>query len=94
MNNNTIDRNLVSNINIPKDIKGYVVKKIKEEGKSVKDIAKEYGVSKTSIYGWLKEEIGDNDYGQVHKLKKENQILKQLVAELSLKIREGEKRGW
>jgi transposase-like protein len=79
--------------NIPKDVKEYVMKRVKEGGKSVAEIAKEHGIGKTAIYKWLKEETGGSD-SLVFKLQKENQLLKQLVAELSLKIRETEKRGW
>ena len=87
--------NYVSKIgnNIPKDVKEYVLKRVKEGGKSVAEIAKEHGIGKTAIYKWLKEETGGSD-PLVYKLQKENQLLKQLVAELSLKIRESEKRGW
>ena len=87
--------NYVSRVgnNIPKDVKEYVMKRVKEGGKSVAEIAKEHGIGKTAIYKWLKEETGGSD-PLVFKLQKENQLLKQLVAELSLKIRESEKRGW
>ena len=87
--------NYISKIgnNIPKDVKEYVLKRVKEGGKSVAEIAKEHGIGKTAIYKWLKEETGGSD-PLVYKLQKENHLLKQLVAELSLKIREGEKRGW
>ncbi len=80
-------------VNIPKDVKEYVLKRVKEGGKSVAEIAKEHGIGKTAIYKWLKEETGGSD-PLVYKLQKENQLLKQLVAELSLKIRESEKKGW
>ncbi len=78
---------------IPKDVKEYVLKRVKEGNKSVAELAKEHGIGKTAIYKWLKEETGGSD-PLVYKLQKENQLLKQLVAELSLKIRESEKRGW
>lgn len=80
---------------IPKDVKEYILKKIKEEGRTVPEVAKEHGVGKTAIYKWLKDETSSGTPDpQIFKLQKENQLLKQLVAELSLKIRESEKRGW
>lgn len=93
MENNKI--NYVSKVgnNIPKDVKEYVLKRVKEGGKSVAELAKEHGIGKTAIYKWLKEETGGSD-PLIYKLQKENQLLKQLVAELSLKVRESEKRGW
>ena len=94
MENNQIKYVGKSGANIPKDVKEYILKKIKESGKSVADISKEHGVGKTAIYKWLKEETAGSGDPQLFRLQKENQLLKQLVAELSLKIRESEKRGW
>ncbi len=81
-------------VHVPKDVKEYVLKRIKESGKSVSEIAKEHGVITKTIYRWLQEDAGSTTDPHMVKLQKENQLLKQLVAELSLKIREGEKRGW
>lgn len=78
---------------VPKDVKEYVLKRVKEGGKSVAEIAREHGIGKGAIYKWLKEETGGSD-PLIYKLQKENHLLKQLVAELSLKIRETEKSGW
>ena len=81
--------------NVPKDVREYILKKIKEDGRSVPDVAKEHGIGKTAIYSWLKHQtVGGNSDPQISKLEKENQLLKILVAELSLKLRESEKRGW
>lgn len=89
--------NFVSKVGkrIPKDVKEFILKKIKENGKSVPEVAKEHGIGKGAIYKWLRDEVGSGSPDpQLLKLQKENQLLKQLVAELSLKIRESEKRGW
>jgi transposase-like protein len=82
-------------VHVPKNVKEYILKRVKESGKSVAEIATEHGISKSRIYMWLKSDTssGSSD-PQLLRLQKENQLLKQLVAELSLKIREGEKRGW
>lgn len=91
------NQNFVSKVGkrIPKDVREYILKKIKEDGKSVPEVAREHGVGKTVIYKWLREEVSSGSPDpQIFKLQKENQLLKQLVAELSLKIRESEKRGW
>ena len=82
-------------VHVPKDIKEYVLKRVKESGKPVSEVAKEHGISKSRIYTWLKDETsGGSPEPQLLRLQKENQLLKQLVAELSLKVRENEKRGW
>lgn len=94
MDNNKM--NFVSRVgkSIPKDVKEYILKKIKEDGKSVPEVAKEHGIGKTAIYKWLRNETTGSSDPNILKLQKENQLLKQLVAELSLRIRESEKRGW
>lgn len=81
-------------VHVPKDVKEYVLKRVRESGKPVAEIAKEHGISKSRIYTWLKNETAGSSDPQLFRLQKENQLLKQLVAELSLKLREGEKRGW
>ena len=79
---------------MPKDIKEYILKRVREGSKTLKEIASEHGVSVSAVSSWLKAEVGGGLDSGVLKLQKENQLLKQLVAELSLKIRESEKRGW
>ena len=82
-------------VHVPKDVKEYVLKRVRESGKSVGEIAKEHGIPKSRIYIWLQDKTtGGSPNPQFLRLQKENQLLKQLVAELSLKIRESEKRGW
>lgn len=55
-------------------------------GKSVKEVAREYGITTNTIYAW-KRKYGDMSKQEVHKLRNledENSRLKRLVAELSL----------
>ena len=82
-------------IHVPKDVKDYILKRVKESGKPVAEIASEHGIPKSRIYTWLRDDTaGGSSDPQLLRLQKENQLLKQLVAELSLKVRENEKRGW
>ena len=94
MENNQINYVGKKGTHIPKDVKEYILKKIKEGGKSVPDVSKEHGISKSAIYKMLRNDTSGSADPQLFRLQKENQLLKQLVAELSLKIRENEKRGW
>lgn len=95
MENNQINYVGKRGVHVPKDVKEYILKRVKESGKPVAEIATEHGISKSRIYLWLKSDTssGSSD-PQLLRLQKENQLLKQLVAELSLKIRESEKKGW
>jgi len=81
-------------IRVPNDVKAYIIKRVKEGEKTVKEISAEHGLGIKAIYKWLKDETGGSADPLISKLQKENQLLKQLVAELSLKIRESEKKGW
>ncbi len=94
-NNNSKQTSYISRrgVHVPKDIKEYILKRVREGGKSISDVAKEHGISKGAIHRWLQGDVGGGS-NQILKLQKENQTLKQLVAELSLKVRESEKRGW
>ncbi len=76
----------------PKEIKNEIVAKVKG-GEKVVDLARQYGVSDKSIYAWLHQESGDTVVSLVHynKLKRENEELKKLIGELSLKLSLGEK---
>lgn len=95
MENNQINYVGKRGVHVPKDIKEYILKRVKESGRPVTEIAKEHGISKSRIYLWLKNDTsGGSSEPQLLRLQKENQLLKQLVAELSLKVRENEKRGW
>lgn len=94
MENNQIKYAGKQGVHVPKDIKEYIIKRVREGTKSVKEIAAEHGISNKAIYNWMKADTGGGSDSQILRLQKENQLLKQLVAELSLKIRENEKKGW
>lgn len=47
-------------VHVPKDVKEYILKRIKENGKTVPEVAKEHGIGKTAIYNWLRKEPLDH----------------------------------
>lgn len=77
---------------IPKEIKTEIISKVKS-GEKVVDLARQYGVSDKSVYTWLHLETGDQVISivQYNRLKRENEELKKLIGELSLKLSLGEK---
>jgi transposase-like protein len=82
------------NQTISAEIKEEIINKIKHEGISVLEAAKLYGVSDRAIYNWL----GNRAKGVVslleyNRLKRENDQLKQLIGEVTLKLSLQEKRG-
>ena len=77
---------------LPKEIKTEILAKVKG-GEKVVDLANQFGVSDESIYTWLRQETGDQVVSiiQYNRLKRENEELKKLIGELSLRLSVGEK---
>ena len=77
---------------IPKEIKTEILGKVKS-GEKVVDLAHQYAVSDKSIYTWLRLESGDQVVSlvQYNRLKRENEELKRLVGDITLKMSLGEK---
>jgi hypothetical protein len=79
--------------NISVDVKREILEKVKK-GESVKVLASQYGISDRSIYGWLRWQVSTTkisplEYG---KLKKENQILKEIVGVLTVELEKTKKK--
>ena len=69
-----------------------VIKRIKEKGERVADLAKEYGVVPKVIYNLLRRTAqGSGALLELAKLKRENEELKRLVGELTLGMSLGKK---
>ena len=70
---------------IPKEIREEILAKARA-GERVAALAQQYGVSDKSIYGWLHKDTGEEIVSilKYNKLKRENEVLKQIVGELTL----------
>lgn len=77
---------------INNEVKQEILEKIKS-GEEVKKVASQYGVSERTIYLWLKKGVTDHvstlEFG---KLKKENQILKEIVGVLTMELEKVKKK--
>lgn len=70
---------------IPKDVKEQILNRIKNEGALVADLARDHGIAEATIYGWLKKgSTSTVNFLEYAKLKRENQLLLQLVGKLNL----------
>jgi len=78
---------------ISNEIKEQVLNRIKNDGISVADAAKDHGISTHTIYKWLGTKATSISVLEYNKLKKENERLKQLLGEITLKLSLDEKRG-
>jgi transposase len=81
------------------EIKEEIINKIKHEGLSVSETATNYGVSSRTIYSWLgTKATGTVSLLEHNKLKKENEQLKQIIGDLTIKMsmeaKKGSSKGW
>ena len=77
-----------------KEVKEQIVKRIKDEGVSVSEAAKEHGLSTQTIYGWLtKGASGSPSWAEIARLKRENKSLLELVGEITMKLSASQKKN-
>jgi transposase len=78
---------------IAKEIKDEIINKLKHGGLSVADASKQYGISDKTIYNWLGTKAkGSVSLLEFNRIKKENDQLKQLIGDITLKLSAQEKR--
>ena len=81
---------------VPKEIKEEILKKVKEEGLSVAQTAKEYGVNPQSIYNWLGGEtngIKINPILEINRLKRENKELYEILGKATAMMEKQKKEN-
>jgi transposase-like protein len=78
---------------IAPDVKEQIINRIKNDGISVVEAAKEHGVSDATIYTWIAKRVeGQPTLSENLKLKRENEQLKMLLGEITLKLSETQKK--
>jgi transposase-like protein len=79
---------------ISKEIKEETINRIKNNGISVAQAATDIGVSTVTIYSWLGTKArGSVSILEHNKLKKENQQLKEIIGELTIRMSMEAKKG-
>ncbi len=79
---------------IAPDLKEQILSRIKNDGVSVVQAAKDHGVAETTIYSWIARKTdGGPTLAEIIKLKKEKSQLLQLVGEMTLKLSETQKKS-
>ncbi len=74
--------------------KAQIINRIKNEGVTVVQAAKDHGISENTIYGWIAKKVeGGSSLSEVIRLKKENRQLLELVGEITLKLSESQKKN-
>jgi transposase-like protein len=75
------------------DVKEQIINRIKNDGISVVQAAKDHGISEATIYGWISKKVeGQPTLSEIIRLKKENAQLLMLVGEMTLKLSETQKK--
>lgn len=78
---------------IAPELKEQIINRIKNDGVTVVQAAKDHGISENTIYAWLSKKIeGQPTLAEVVRLKRENAQLLQLVGEMTLKLSETQKK--
>ena len=77
---------------IPKEVKEQILTRIKNEGITVAQAAREAGISDNTVYGWLAKSVnGKTHDGEVARLKRELQGAYELIGKLTREL-EGYKK--
>lgn len=78
---------------IAPELKEQIISRIKDEGITVVQAAKDHGVSEPTIYGWIARKTeGQPTLSELIRLKRENEQLLKLVGEMTLKLSETQKK--
>ena len=79
---------------IPKEIKEQVLSRVKNDGVSVLEVARDAGISTTVVYAWLTKESAKTDCNiiEFNRLKRQNEGLYQIIGKLTAEL-DKQKRG-
>lgn len=78
---------------IAPDVKEQIITRIRKDGVSVAEAAKEHGVNEKTIYSWLGSKAqGAPSMLEYLKLKRENDELLRLVGKITLMLSEAQKK--
>ncbi len=79
---------------IAKEVKAEIIRKVKEEGVSVSQAAKDAGIHETTIYGWLGSgATSAPSWGEFSRLQKQNKELFEVIGELTIKLSQAQKKN-
>jgi transposase-like protein len=78
---------------ITPDVKEQIINRIKNDGITVIQAAKDHGVAEGTIYSWIAKKVeGQPTLAENIKLKRENDQLYRLLGEITLKLSESQKK--
>lgn len=79
---------------VSKEVKEQILKRIKDDGIPVAQIAQEHGLKPKLIYQWISKGVtAPPSILEVARLKRENQALKELIGEITMDLRLEKKKA-
>lgn len=79
---------------VPKEVKADIVRRIKEEGVSVPQAAKDHGVHESTIYHWLGTGAqGAPSWAEFIRLQKQCKELYEVIGEITVKLSQAQKKN-
>lgn len=79
---------------IANEVRVDIIRRIKEEGIPVAQVAKEHGIHETTIYNWMGAGVqGAPSWSEFAKIQKQNRELLELVGELTLRLSTTQKKS-
>lgn len=78
---------------IAQEVKDQIIKRVKEEGVSVAEAAREHGVHEATIYNWLGKGAETGSTAELLRLRRDKKSLLELVGEMTLKLSESQKKN-
>jgi len=79
---------------IANEVKADIIRRVKEEGISVAQAAKDHGIHETTIYGWLGAgAVGAPSWSEFIRLQKQCKELYEVVGELTVQLSAAKKKS-
>lgn len=79
---------------VSKEVKEQILKRIKDDGVPVAQVAEEHGLKPRVIYQWISRGVtAPPSILEVSRLKRENQALKELIGEITMELRLEKKKA-
>jgi excisionase family DNA binding protein len=79
---------------IASEVREQILRRIKDEGVTIGEAARDAGVHETTVYGWLGKGVsGAPTIGELVKLKRQNEELIALVGQLTLEKSRAQKKS-